>query len=281
MGWRLKIATGLALTGLLAGCGSASRSASSPSIATHAIAPARTSAQSSAATSAPTPTVAAKARPADFVFTRKTTSGDKVRVEGRLGKALSASESDADQAALQDCGVPNGRELVVRVDLTVTVESGLAARVMVLLGSGLDEANLGNSVLFLVTEPTPSCHPENREADSVELAHVQPHAPTAVTIWAILVDAITPNDPHPSPKTLGQQWHLGVPDIVVNTLPATQAWTASGRRLFHCRQNDAQEYSSPIISLAGELPSKVEIRGPGGEHRLSCVPVSGVTRRVS
>jgi len=134
MGWQT-VAGLVALSALLlAGCGS-SGSSSSPSDLATIPTSVRTATQSDPATTpttSSTPVDTAPTGAASFVVQGSTQEGDKVKVEGRFGLPVPSSQSDVDQTALSECTAPapDGRELVVRLDLTTTLESSLAGEVL-------------------------------------------------------------------------------------------------------------------------------------------------------
>lgn len=205
----------LALTVLgIAGCGgvatptnSMARTAASPPTAYS------TPATSSSQSAAPDPASA----PA-FVLEGQTEHGDQLKLEGRFGPVLTASASNVDQAVLSECPNYDNRELVIRLDLTTTLESGLSGTVAItgLIPQVADVYHLLDLVYGY--SEGPSCVLDNVENESViNLGTLQPHEPQNFTVWVVLLDAITPTDPHPSVSTLSHQhWFIGEPNASVN-----------------------------------------------------------------
>jgi hypothetical protein len=251
-------------TALLVGCGSgaATLPVTAPaSPLAHAAIP---------TTPPPTPAAAPDpTKPPDFVVTGQTAEGDKVRVEGRFGPALPPTQSDADQTAVNECSLSDGRELIARLDLVTTIESNLAGQVTIdgfhTLGSskGFTEFLMGYS-------EGATCHPGNLPASEVELGSLQPHVPHPFTLWVILDKAITPNDPHPSAKELGQGWGMDIPTIDVNGTPATRGIAAGGPRLLHCKSLSREEDYGSFISITGTPAYTLTVHEPIGENRMSC-----------
>ncbi len=152
-------------------------------------------------------------RAPDFMLTGKTEHGDRLRLEGWIGPILPPSESDIEQSVLESCPRYDGRELVARVDMTVTIESGLAGSVIVggFVPPFEDERHLLDYAMKLSEGPT--CVLDTGEnAPSVDLGTLPPHHHGFLTMWVILLDAITPTDPHPSHRALTQgDWIMGAP----------------------------------------------------------------------
>jgi hypothetical protein len=184
----------------------------------------------STATSAPistnpppaTPT-APKTKPA-FIRDGHTEHGDKIHVEGRFGPILPPGESDVDQSALQSCPETNGRELVRRLDLTFAITSGLSGDVRVVppVVSVNEEEGAENprNLNFVVAAPEgTSCHKGLGEETGfmIDLGTIQPSERRSLSVWAVMIDAITPTDPHPSlAKLKAQEWLMTYPQVLVN-----------------------------------------------------------------
>lgn len=204
------------VTVLIAGCGSnagpQSSSASQPMAST-------ASSTTPATTSDPSTTAAPSAGgPPSFTMTGTTENGDHVRVEGRFGPTLPASESDVDQAVLSECPGYDGREMVTRLDLTATLESSLSGTV-VLYGFIPPISQVSHLVDYVLGySEGPTCDLVNEESEiSINFGTLQPHQPANFTMWVVLLDAITPNDPHPSEQTLAHQnWLMGAPEASVD-----------------------------------------------------------------
>jgi hypothetical protein len=157
-------------------------------------------------------------RTPDFMFTGKTENGDRLRLEGWIGPVLPPSQSDIAQNILESCPRYDGRELVARVDMTVTIESGLSGSVVVggFVPPFADERHLLDDAMKLSEGPT--CVLDTGEnAPSVNLGTLTPHHYGFLIMWVILLDAVTPSDPHPSHKTLAQgDWIMGTPYATVD-----------------------------------------------------------------
>jgi hypothetical protein len=255
-----RIAVGcVAASVVLGGCGTGSSATTSPA------AP-RVATASTQAKSTPKPTVSptrgtvpSPNAPPDFVLLGRTSTHERVRVEGRLGRVVPPSQSDADQAVLHECTQGNDRELVARLDLTTTVESGLPSSVVIEWGfptingprSGLVHANIFDFAL----SSGQTCNPDDLPASTIELGQLAPHRPTTFTLWIILNNAVTVKYPHPSETQLGKEWSLEVPTVRMNTILAPFT-SVKGPRVLHCRRS-AGPYDDPFISDVGTLPSAI------------------------
>jgi len=218
-----------------------------------------------ATTTQATSAVAAVTGPPDFTLAAKTQAGDSVTVEGRFGPALAPAQSDADPAAVRECPQSDGRELIVRLDLTTTIRSSLAADVT--LDQFRSDGIADNLTEFLMGYTGgPSCQSVDGADHQVDLGTLQPHAPHQFTAWAILDDAITPNEPHPSPRRLGSQWRMDIPTIAINGTVVTEAATAGGPRVIRCTNTTAGQ-DDTLISITGTPPTT--ITGMNSE-RLGC-----------
>lgn len=181
--------------------------------------PAASAPQPAADKAAPNP----QAQP-NFVGGGKTSNGDTVRLEGRFGPILPPDESDVDTEVLEECpeGVGGGRELVRRLDVTVFITSGLAGDVSVVQPerSINEEAKTPPSVDFIVAGPEgTSCHKGIDEEDGavVNFGTLQPQERRTFSVWVVLINALTPADPHPSIKQLqGQEWGMTGPTVLVD-----------------------------------------------------------------
>jgi len=210
--------------------------------------------------------------PPDFVLKGQTVEGDKVQVEGRFGPALPPANSDANQSALGECQQADGREMIARLDLITTIQSGLAGKVTLKGFRTLSNTKGLTEFLMGYTEG-PTCNPGDLPANEIELGTLQPHMPHRFTLWAILGKAITPNDPHPSAKALGQGWGMDVPTISVNTTPTTRGVVAGGPRVLHCKSLSRGEDYGSFISITGTPGYTITVHEPAAENRLSCTKV--------
>ena len=226
---------------MLAGCGSTqpvSPNVPRPISQTQSTTPSTTSTSTSSASTA-TP---ADARPPDFVVNETTSNGDKVKTEGWLGQPVRASESDADQTALSECPSTDGRELVVKVDLVVTLESSLSGAVsLVGFGTALLNEETGRSADFLMPYSSGlQCYAGT--SMDVEMGTLQPHQSRTFTSWILLEDAITPDDPNPSAETLRTQgWVMTYAGATVNgsNWVDDHVRTVTGPRVRECPAREA------------------------------------------
>jgi hypothetical protein len=207
-----------------AGCGSsATRTASStPSyVATEATAPTTTTTASSAPTGPPA-----------FVERGRTSEGYEATIEGRLGTALKPGESDVDQSVLSGCPGVNGHELVVRLDLRVTLLSSIATDVELgAFGQAVISKQQFATVLGLTEGP--SCLTEGTGGGEVNLYTMQPHTSKTFTAWVVLLNAINPDHPQPSNMLLGEEWWFGFPLLFLNGQVIPEP-TVSGPRVISC-----------------------------------------------
>jgi hypothetical protein len=193
---------------VVAGCGS---SVSTPN-ASVASQPQTTQ----AATTATTTT--ASIGPPDFVVNGITSEGDKVKVEGRLGRPLPAGESEVQQDALAGCPEPSGdgRAVIVRLDLSATLESSLSGEVKLTTGWGK-----GTQAHFLLGSGEGAQCESGQPVTYLDLGTLQPGQTAHQTIWLVLADAITPDNPHPTEGSLAaQDWSIEAPFPEVNGTPA-------------------------------------------------------------
>jgi hypothetical protein len=240
--------------------------------------PAPTTATSPAATTATTPAVDKAApiphSPPDFILNETTRSGDKLKLEGRFGLPLPVDESDVDKNALGECPGFDGRELITRLDVTATIESGLPARVMLV---NFSTSSVTGELAFVTDNSEgASCssggndaigEESEEEARSPDLGTLQPHEPHNVTIWVVLGDAITPNDPHPTAAALAhEQWLMHPLEAKVDNSRAgiANAHAAGGRRIVTCPA-EAGVYQEAYISLVSGTPQTINTRDPKNE----------------
>jgi hypothetical protein len=218
----MRVASGIGLSmacAALIGCGAASSSAPNA-------APLASQARSAPPTTTPTTDQAVsnlKGRPT-FVRDGHTAHGDTIHLEGRFGPLLPPSESDVDQAALSSCPETDGRELVRRLDLTFAITSGLSGEVRIappIVAANEEEgAEEVRNLNFVVAAPEgTSCRKGlgEDERSAISLGVMQPNEHRTLSVWAVLIDAITPTDPNPSRATLkAQEWLMTYPEISVD-----------------------------------------------------------------
>jgi hypothetical protein len=196
----------------------------------------------------------------DFVIVGRTDSGDKVQILGHVGEATTLEESDADQTALATCsGASNGRAMVVRLDLQTTVTSGLPAQVR-LTEFSWDSAYSTYAMDFLMNySDGPQCGNGGLE-QVVDLGELQPNQPADFSLWAVLDDAITPDDPSPSKKTLGQHALLKPPIVFLGggelAYGTADSYKLGGPRVIDCA-------AGRTMVVAGIVPKRLTSGGTG------------------
>lgn len=199
----------LIVAAALVGCGSAA-SGSSTDPSTPTAAAGQTSAAATSQTTSNSAAEPSSSGPPSFVVNATTQTGDRVKVEGRFGPALPASESDVDQTALSECPSPasDGRAIVVRLDLATTLKSSLSGEVA-LEAAHVDSKGIVNFVLGF-SEGAHCVTGEANEA-SIKLGTMQPGQSVNFTMWVVLPNAITPEVPQPTAKELGEKDWLMTP----------------------------------------------------------------------
>jgi hypothetical protein len=181
-------------------------------------------APTTATTTPPATTVATATPPTTPAFSLHghTEHGDAIRLIGRWGPILDRGETDLEPAALRQCPDTDGRELVRKLELTVSITSGLSGDVR--LGGfavQVTEENQHDHLLldYVLAGPEgTNCYRDTTESGGfVDLGTLQPHVPSHVNVWVVLLDAITPRDPHPSAAKLAhEEWGIGYPAVSVN-----------------------------------------------------------------
>jgi hypothetical protein len=238
---------------LVAGCGSSSSTSSFTAPPVSVSTPTQPDPTTSPTTSS-TATGAPAGAPS-FVVQGTTQEGDKVKVEGRFASPLPPNESDVDQTALGECPspAPDGRELVVRLNLTTTLESSLAGEVT--LSTSPIVGPLVSFVMgFKEGARCEGGEPKNAEAS---FGSVQPGQSVNFTMWVVLPDAITPADPHPSEHALAADlWLIGVPAPLVNGKGIGTPNKLSGPRVVRCRTEDfGLAGYEHYIAVVGDTPT--------------------------
>jgi hypothetical protein len=196
----------------------------------------------------------------DFVIVGRTDSGDKVQILGHVGEATALEESDADQDALATCsGASDGRAMVVRLDLRTTVTSGLPAQVR-LTRFSWDSGYSSYSMSYLMGySDGPQCGDGGLE-QIVDLGELQPNQPADFTVWVVLDDAITPDDPNPSQETLGRHVLIKPPIVFLGggelAYGTADSYKLGGPRVIDCA-------AGRTISLAGVVPKRLASSGTG------------------
>lgn len=258
---------------MLTGCGSTTTRTITVTVPTPPVPTTTTShAATAATTSAEDKAAPSSGGPPDFVLHERTQSGDKLKLEGRFGPLLPASGSDVDQNALGGCSGVDGRELIIRLDLTATIESGLSAHVTL---ANLSPSAVTQPVDFVIDNAGgASCSSGDanseeaaEEAANPNLGTLQPHEPHHFTMWMVLPDAITPDDPHPSTATLAhEQWLIHLPGARIDNSPTgvPSAQAATGRRIVTCPA-EAGAYQKAYIALVSGTPQTINTSDPKNE----------------
>lgn len=262
---------------LLTGCGSASTTRTIAVTVPAPPVPTSTTSATSPAATTTTTSAEDKAAPSsngppDFILNERTQSGDKLKLEGRFGPLLPASGSDVDQNALGGCSGVDGRELITRLDLTATIESSLSAHVTL---ANLSPSAVTPRVDFVIdnaegatcSSGDASSEEAAEEAANPNLGTLQPHEPHHFTMWVVLPDAITPDDPHPSTATLAhEQWLIRLLGARIDNSPTgvPSAQVATGRRIVTCPA-EAGVYQEAYIALVSGTPQTINTSDPKNE----------------
>lgn len=186
----------------VAGCGSSRSNVTTASNA---------ATQATTATSTTTSSQAPASGSPNFVIRQTTESGVAVKVEGRLGPPLAASESDVDQATLRRCPYHLGNALVVRLDMTASIESGQPGDVQLDLGNAPIEHEL------LVITRSSGCRHGGVNAATANFGELSAQPAGHATAWIVLPRVAAPAYPHPSSTELSKEgWVMFDPAIKVN-----------------------------------------------------------------
>ncbi len=146
-----------------------------------------------------------------FVIRQTTESGIAVKVEGRLGPPLPASESDVDKAMLRRCPYHLEHALIVRLDMTASIESGQAGDVQLNLGTEPIEHEL------LVITPTSGCRHGGVNAATAAFGELSSRSTGHTTAWIVLPQVVAPAYPHPSSAELSKEgWVMFDPAVNVD-----------------------------------------------------------------
>jgi len=225
----------------LAGCGSkrAAVLTDSVPVSQSKTTPAKTAESHAEATKPSAPA------PPDFVIHTKGQSGDTVKLEGRFGPPLSVSETDANRAALESCQGADGREMMVRLDVTATVESSLSGHVA--LGFRVpyqNERSLSPPLFLMGYSEGSTCSAEG-VVHSADLGTLEPHQPHNFTLWLVLPDVVTPHDPHPSAKSMArQEWLIEQPEVWMDN-KRLAATGITGSRVDECKPLPKEDVPPP------------------------------------
>lgn len=237
---------------LLTGCGSSSAGTNAALGANQAEA---------SATSTTTSTASTSTAPPSFVVKATTQAGDRVRLDGRFGPAQTAQESDVEASALSGCPEPanNGRAMIVRLDLTATLESSLSGRVGFATGDVSGGSTTQQLMAFVMGDSSgATCLRGEPSTTTGELGTMQPRETRTFTLWLVLPEAITPSDPHPSERTLGsKRWLMLVPQPTVNGsgYAQDQQSKVSGPRVVQCSSDGSR---AQYIAVVGDTPTTMK-----------------------
>jgi hypothetical protein len=212
---------------------------------------------------ATTPETVSSGEP-DLTIRAEASDGDTVLITGRLSEPKPQAQSDAEPSGLSEClGSNDQRALIVKLTLEVTVESSLAADVG-LSNFQTSGHSTGTPMSYLMGYSTgESCEPGNE----VTLRQVQPHATSDFTIWLLLPDATTPDEPEPTAQALSGRYMMIVPVVSINENPIgghpagvgpPGKLHLGGSRLLFCGNEQ------PALAVAGTLPKRAqdETEGP-------------------
>jgi len=197
-----------------------------------------------------------------FTVHATSSAGDRVRIEGRLGPVIPATElpfpeEEADRCVVED--LP--RDSAVQLSLTATVESGSTATV--------ETTNIGSDPFapdtILVTELVNTTN-ECGIRPGVAFGELAPHEPDAVSTWLILMATTTPRHPHPSMRYLAERWRLTLPvETKINDTWAKA--TISGPRVEFCGGTNNEP---SFISVTAAPPSHIPSDSGGSTETLGC-----------
>lgn len=226
-------------------------------------------------TSATSPTTPSKPAvpPPDFVSENEGEGGDKVKLEGRFGRPLLLSETDADQAAVAECQGADKREMTVRLDLTITVQSSLPLSVVV---KNIKAPTYGGKFPAFLMGYTngPSCHRETTDEPDLSTQELQPNEPDQFTMWIVLGDVVTPNDHHPSLPNLAKQKWLIEPMRVTMDNQVLKQVSLKGPRVAECQRQPEEPSSSDYrlkeLNVIAGMPRIIprEESGVCAEHNI-------------
>jgi hypothetical protein len=147
------------------------------------------------------------------------------------------------------------------------VTSSLPAEVS-LLQLGHDSSSSGYLQFYLVGYTDgPAC------GDVVDMGELRPGDPRHLSIWVLFDSAVSPNDPDPSPATLGRFTLMRTPAVNVSGTPLSVisedrtggTLKVGGRRVRRC--------VGVVISTAGTVPRTIKDLS-GNTSRCKHVPDS-------
>jgi hypothetical protein len=191
-------------------------------------------------------------------LTATTGDGDKI--------SATFAFSDLEQPAaagdaLSSCsGIDTSRALVERMDVTVTVESSLAAEVAIHWNPNILYAPVTDLTGFYIASDFsdgPTCDQVDDTLDPlVHWPSLEPGTPQTFTAYWVFSQAVSPANPQGDLKGLGQL--LLQPEVLIQQSAATT--TLSGPRYVQCAQPDGVGAESGFY-LAGDRPTSLPVGG--------------------
>lgn len=261
----------------LAGCGSGTptalhkaKKASPATVASTTTSQTTSSTVSTTATTSPEPDID---RHPSFIASLSAEGGDEVTTKGWFGTAVPASASNVDQAALSECPEPanDGHAMVVELDLVTTITSSLSGKVT-LFAAAVNGYGYPAVDFVMGFSEGASCRDTIEGGGaSVNLGTLQPHQPHDFTVWVVLPNAITPNDPHPTEQQLGKEnWVMAPLKISLNgSTPILQGGEGiEGPRVVSCTEGPSGGLEEDYVAVVGYTPKSIS---------GSCPPITGET----
>ena len=199
---------------------------------------------------------------AAFVLTVTASDGDKATVEGRFAPLVPADQSGIEASGLEGCQGASDRDYAIRLDLTATVESSLPATVSLLQFEG-DNWAPKNMDIVLDAEGALSCQVSGDS--EVTFGQLQPHQAGHQTVWLILPEAITPDEPHPEMRKLTAEYRLKIQKLEVAE-SATDTPTATGSQIASCI--NVPSATDKFIAISTEVARTM--KNVTGEEETEC-----------
>jgi hypothetical protein len=169
----------------------------------------------------------------NFIESASTNQGDRVSVEGRVGPLLRPSDAGApSQQSLGECPGLAGREMFIKLELAATIDSSLGATVeLTVPRPGV--INFGSAIEFLNEsgQRVECATIQNANTMRINLGSLQPHQQSQLKpMWIVIVDAITPSEPSPTPSSLATRGlALGGMTPIVNGNGAITNYAVKGQ----------------------------------------------------
>lgn len=181
-----------------------------------------------------------------------TEAGDEVTLTEDIGEPKSLDDIDSEAAgAIQSCAGSSDRDLVVPVDLRVTLDSSLAATV---------EVNPGFVNVQGLIEYSDGSECTDSIIGNITYNEMEPGSSAKTRLWVILRGAKTPNDP--TGENLQQSFSLNQPSISLPSGLLAQG-TIVGPRVVRCEGIGAARIS---VWVAGPSP----LRQSDGVNMTDC-----------